>query len=199
MRTPQNDHEYLARLQDYYARHRSIPSYERLASLWGVASRSVVGKILERFRQQDLVERTPDGDWVPSRAFFARLMARQTVQAGTPAIDLQAGMTPTFLDDLLIDTPSKTMLLTVRGDSMSGANIFDGDVVIVEQQEQATPGEIVVALVDQELTVKTLIKEGEGWVLRPENPDFADIYPQGELQLIGVVTGLARRIRKPLR
>lgn len=199
MRTPQNDLEHLAKLQDYYACYRSIPAYERLCTLWGLASRSAVGKVLERFRQQELIERTPDGDWVPNRSFFERLLAVQSVQAGLPATDLQSGVTPTLLDDLLVDTPSKTILLTVQGDSMSGANIFAGDVVIVERQESATAGEIVVALVDNELTVKRLVKDGEGWLLHPENPAFADIRPQGELKLVGVVTGLARRLKKSNR
>lgn len=196
MRTPQNDLEHLTRLQDYYARYRCIPAYERLCALWGIASRSAVGNVLERFRRNELVERTPDGDWIPSRSFFERLMARQPVQAGLPAMDLQAGLSPILLDELLVDTPSKTLLLKVQGDSMSGANIFEGDVVIVERQNHANPGEIVVALVDQELTVKTLMKDGDGWLLHPENPSFADIRPQGELKLIGVVTGLARRLKK---
>ena len=65
-----------------------------------------------------------------------------------------------------------------------------------KRHEQATGGEIVVALVDQELTVKTLLRDDEGWLLHPENPVFSDIRPQGELQLIGVVTGLARRLKK---
>ena len=196
MHITQNDLEYFIRLQDYYARYRCIPAYERLCALWGIASRSAVGKVLERFRRNELVERTPDGDWIPSRSFFERLLAVQSVQAGLPAVDLQAGMTPTLLDDLLVDTPSKTILLTVQGDSMSGANIFAGDVVIVERQESATAGEIVVALIDNELTVKRLVKDGEGWLLRPENPAFVDIHPQGEMKLIGVVTGLARRLKK---
>jgi repressor LexA len=123
-------------------------------------------------------------------------MALQSVQAGLPVADLDAGLTPTLLDDILVETPSKTILLTVQGDSMSGANIFAGDVVIVERQESANAGEIVVALVDNELTVKRLVREGEGWLLHPENPAFVDIYPQGELRLIGVVTGLARRLKK---
>lgn len=199
MRTPPNDLEYLTRLQDYYARYRCIPAYERLCTLWGLSSRSAVSKVLERFRKQELVERTPDGDWIPSRSFFERLLAVQSVQAGLPATDLQSGVTPTLLDDLLVDTPSKTILLTVQGDSMSGANIFAGDVVIVERQESATAGEIVVALVDNELTVKRLAKDGEEWLLHPENPAFADIRPQGELKLVGVVTGLARRLKKSSR
>ena len=196
MRTPQSDPEYLARLQDYFARWKTIPSYERLCALWGLASRSAAGKVLERLRRAEFLERTPDGAWVPARRFFVRQLARQAVQAGNPAADVEAGMTALLLDDLLVDTPSRTLLVKVRGESMREANIFDGDVVIVERQAQAAPGEIVVALVDGELTVKRLLRDGAGWLLHPENPEFADIRPEGELTLVGVVTGLARRLRK---
>jgi repressor LexA len=196
MRTPQKDPEYLARLQDYYSRHRIIPTYERLCTLWQLASTSAVVKVLERFRRQELVERNPDGAWIPSRSFFERFLAQQAVQAGLPDADLNAGLTPVLLDDLLVDTPSRTLLIPVRGDSMFGANIFDGDVVIVERQENAAVGEIVVAAVDGELTVKRLLRDVDGWVLHPENPAFADIRPQGELRIIGIVTGLARRLKK---
>ena len=79
---------------------------------------------------------------------------------------------------------------------MSGANIFEGDVVIVERRQAAAPGEIVVALVDGELTVKRLLQDAQGWLLHPENPAFADIRPQGTLELVGIVTGLARRFAK---
>jgi repressor LexA len=196
MRTAQSDPEYLSRLQDHYARWRSVPAYDRLCQLWGLASRSAVGKVLERLRQQGFLERTPDGTWIPARRFFARFMARQAVQAGAPAADMDAGLTAMLLDELLVDTPSRTLLIPVRGDSMSGANILEGDVVVVERREAAPPGEIVVAVVDGELTVKRLGKDGQGWLLHPENPSFADIRPQGALELVGVVVGLARRLRK---
>lgn len=196
MRTAQSDPEYLSRLQDYFARWKCIPSYERLCALWGLASRSAAGKVLERLRRAEFLERTPDGAWVPARRFFERQLARQAVQAGNPAVDVEAGMTALLLDDLLVDTPSRTLLVKVRGESMREANIFDGDVVIVERQAQAASGEIVVALVDGELTVKRLLRDGVGWLLHPENPEFADIRPEGELTLVGVVTGLARRLRK---
>jgi repressor LexA len=152
--------------------------------------------VLERLRRAEFLERTPDGAWTPARRFFERQLARQAVQAGNPAVDVEVGMTALLLDDLLVDTPSRTLLVKVRGESMREANIFNGDVVIVERQAQATPGEIVVALVDGELTVKRLLRDGAGWLLHPENPDFADIRPEGELTLVGVVTGLARRLRK---
>lgn len=196
MRTAHSDPEYLCRLQDYYARWRSVPAYDRLCQLWGLASRSAVAKVLERLRQQGFLERTPDGAWIPLQRFFERFMARQTVQAGAPDADADAGMTPLLIDELLVDTPSRTLLVTVRGDSMIDANIFEGDVVVVNRQAEAAPGEIVVALVDGELTVKRLQRDSGGWLLHPENPDYPDIRPKGGLELVGVVTGLARRLRK---
>jgi repressor LexA len=196
MRTSLSDPEYLVRLQDYYARWRSVPAYDRLCQLWGLASRSAAGKVLERLRQQEYLERTPEGAWIPTRRFFERFMARQAVQAGEPSTDMDAGMTSILLDDLLVDTPSRTLLITVQGDSMSGANILEGDTVVVERKESAQPGEIVVAVVDGELTVKRLGRDGQGWLLHPENPSFSDIRPEGTLELVGIVTGLARRLRK---
>lgn len=196
MRTSQSDPAYLCRLQDYYARWRCIPAYERLCQVLQLSSRSAVGKVLERLRIQGYLERTPDGAWIPARQFFERFLARQAVQAGEPSVDTDAGLTTLLLDELLVETPSRTLLVTVRGDSMSGANIFEGDVVIVERQETAAPGEIVVALVDGELTVKRLEKDAQGWLLHPENPSFSDLRPRGTLELVGVVAGLARRFRK---
>ena len=196
MRTAQTDPDYLCRLQDYYARWRCIPTYDRLCQVLHLSSRSAVGKVLERLRLQGYLARTPDGSWIPARPFFEHFMAQQAVQAGLPAVDVDSGLTTLLLEDLLVDAPSRTLLVTVRGDSMSGANILEGDVVIVERQQTAAPGEIVVAVVDGELTVKRLQKDEQGWLLHPENPAFTDIRPQGTLELVGVVTGLARRLRK---
>ena len=65
-----NDHEHLATLQSYYAEHRVLPSYARLMSLLGFASKSAVKKVLERLEGMGMLERTPDGDWAPSERFL---------------------------------------------------------------------------------------------------------------------------------
>lgn len=64
------DSSYLSQLQDYYARYRYIPTYECLRKLWSLASRSSVSRVLDRLHRQGLIERTPDGEWVPARRFF---------------------------------------------------------------------------------------------------------------------------------
>ena len=64
-RTP-DDAAYLARLQDYYARWRSLPAYGPLQAVLGLASRSAVAKVLQRLREADFLDRTPAGRWTPT-------------------------------------------------------------------------------------------------------------------------------------
>ena len=70
-----HDLEHLATLQDYYAQHRVLPSYTRLMSLLGFASKSGIKKVLERLEAAGMLERTSDGDWSPTDRFFDRSIA----------------------------------------------------------------------------------------------------------------------------
>jgi len=89
------------------------------------------------------------------------------------------------------DGDSGCFALRVRGDSMIGAGILDGDKVIVRPQQDADNGEIVVALLEDEATVKRLHREnGEVWLL-PENPAYAPIDAR-QAQIIGKVKGVLR-------
>ena len=85
--------------------------------------------------------------------------------------------------------------LRVEGDSMCEAGILDGDVVIVRRQESADPGDIVVAMVGDEATVKTLYIEGRRVELRPQNSEYAPIVPDpSELKLLGKVLEVRRHL-----
>ena len=86
--------------------------------------------------------------------------------------------------------------LTVRGESMTGVGILPGDVVVVRRQERARSGDIVVALVDGEATVKRLRLRGRRVELHPENPDFAPIVPAsaGDVRILGQVVEVRRRL-----
>lgn len=82
--------------------------------------------------------------------------------------------------------------LRVRGRSMEGAGIHEGDIVIVRKQATADSGRIVVALVDNEATVKRLKRSGRRVELHPENPDFSVIVPDEGVELLGVVVEVRR-------
>jgi repressor LexA len=188
-----NDHEHLATLQGYYAEHRVLPSYARLMSLLGFASKSAVKKVLERLENAGMLERTLDGDWAPSERFFERAIATQPVPAGTP-ISADADIHEQIsIDRFLIDQPAKTVLIRVKGDSMVDAGIRHGDLAVVERKTEASQGDIVVAVVDDEVTLKTLARDKDGYHLLPANPNYSVIRPNGKLEIFGVLVGLVRR------
>jgi len=188
-----NDHEHLVTLQGYYAEHRVLPSYARLMSLLGFASKSAVKKVLERLENAGMLERTLDGDWAPSERFFERAIATQPVPAGTP-ISADADIHEQIsIDRFLIDQPAKTVLIRVKGDSMVDAGIRHGDLAVVERKTEASQGDIVVAVVDDEFTLKTLARDKDGYHLLPANPSYSVIRPNGKLEIFGVLVGLVRR------
>jgi repressor LexA len=85
--------------------------------------------------------------------------------------------------------------LEVRGDSMVEAGIFSGDTVVVRRQATANTGDVVVAMVDDEATVKILRKRGRRVELHPANPDYQPIVPPpGDVRILGLVIELRRRI-----
>ncbi len=190
------DAEYLSKLQDYYASWKSIPSYSSLCGILGIASKSWVKAVLDRLAKAGFVERTPEGVWVPTRQFFARPLAESSVQAGMPVSVTATQGDYYVIDEMLVNTPSLTTMIPVKGDSMVGAGIHDGDVAIVEKRHLAKEGDIVVAIVDGEFTLKTLGRERGKYVLIPANPAFPVIRPQGTLEIFGVLVGLVRKYQR---
>ena len=189
------DATYLGLLQNYYADWKSLPSYNRLCEVLGLASRSAVSKVLNRLRSAGFLARTPDTIWVPTARFFERPLAAFRVPAGAPDAVGDAGVEAFGVDAYLIPKPSHTTLVPVKGDSMIDAGIFSGDIVVVEQRVAAQAGDIVVAIVDNEFTIKTLDMERGKYLLRPANPAYPVIRPSGQLELFGVVVGLIRKYR----
>lgn len=190
-----NDAAYLAKLQDYYAHWRSLPAYGPLQAVLGLASRSAVAKVLHRLREAGLLERSPDGRWTPAASFFARPLADAPVPAGGPVLLADSGG-DFSIDAWLVRQPSRTVVIPVTGESMLGAGIHPGDRVVVERDTPARPGDVVVAVVDNEFTLKTLaLEEGEA-VLQPANPAYPVLRPGERLQIFGVVVGLIRNYRR---
>jgi SOS-response transcriptional repressor LexA len=195
MPTPNRDNEHLAKLRDYYADARRIPSQQRIAALIGF-SKAAARKFLERLETQGFLARTPDDDaWVPAKRFFERPLADATVPAGMPVLANDVGGDPFFVDDYLVRTPSRTAMIPIKGESMIDAGINDGDIAVVERGTAASAGDFVVAIVDNEFTLKELAIERGKFILRPHNKAFPVVRPQGSLEIYGVMVGLVRRYR----
>jgi len=188
-----NDRSYLSALQDYYARHRALPSYASIGGLLGLRSKSSVAALVARLKLAGFVDSTPDRRLAPTRRFFARPLADAAVQAGLPNPIDDAPADALTLDDYLVEHPSQTVFVRVKGDSMQDAGILDGDLAVVEKRATARRGEIVVAIVDNQFTLKRLDLERGQFVLRPENKAYPVIRPEGSLEIFGVMVGLVRK------
>jgi SOS regulatory protein LexA len=188
------DSNYLSKLQDYYAKHQVIPSYAAMGKLWGISAKSWVASCVSRLKDEGYLKLTPDKRLRPGGRFFERRVAHAPVRAGLPNAALEDGYDLVTIDDYLVKLPSKTTLVRVKGDSMVEAGILEGDLVVVEQQPNANVGDIVVAIVDDEFTIKYLERERGVFVLRPGNKAYPTIRPKGKLEIFGVMVGLVRRV-----
>jgi DNA polymerase V len=99
------------------------------------------------------------------------------------------------LDEHLIQHKEATFFVRAKGNSMVGAGIFDGDLLVVDKSLTPSSGNIVIAVVDGDLTVKRLIKHNGSVILKPENPRFKEMeFKEGqELQVWGVVTSTVKK------
>jgi repressor LexA len=186
------DADCLARLRDYYARHRVLPSYSGIRELLGVKAKSHAAYRVARLREQGFVEAGADGRLAPTTKFLERALVGQA-RAGHPEAAVEQGEM-LAIDAFLVPNPSRTVLVKVRGDSMKDDGLLDGDFVVVERGRHAVPGDVVVAVVDGEQTIKRLAKERERFVLQPANAAYPVIRPQGALEIYGVVTGKFGRL-----
>ena len=189
------DIDYLGKLQDYYATHKVMPSYQAIADLLGFKSKNAVAALVARLKLLGFIESAPDKRLKPGRRFFERVLAESTVQAGLPTAALNDNSDSLSIDEYLIENPSRTVLITVKGDSMMGAGICDGDKVVVDKALKPKHKDIVVAVVDDEYTIKRLYQLRGKTELQPENPNYQAITfnENSELQIWGVVVGVVRK------
>jgi repressor LexA len=117
------------------------------------------------------------------------------IPAGRPvdAEQEQEGCVLIDVDTLGIKPTTRTFGLKVYGDSMIGKSIIDGDIVIIEHGVEPRSGDVVAALIDGQVTLKTFVLQQGKPFLRAENPRYPKLIPQEELQIQGVMVALVRR------
>ena len=118
-----------------------------------------------------------------------------SIPAGLPGDTAQEeeGCVLMDVETLGIKPTARTFGLKVRGDSMTGKCIVDGDIAIVEHGVQPRPGDVVAALIDGQVTLKTFVLQRGKPYLRAENPRYPSLIPQEELQIQGVMVALVRK------
>jgi len=176
------------------------PSLADIATRFGFASRSVARKHITALCQAGYIDVTLN----QARSIRLARPLRRPEMLELPVLGQVAAGAPIGPDldiheQLMLDpslfrrTPD--YLLKVRGDSMIGDGILDGDLVGIRQQGDVREGQIVVARLDGEVTIKRLQRHGEGYRLVPRNPAYApiDVGPDQELFIEGIFCGLVRR------
>jgi repressor LexA len=174
------------------------PSVREIGSAIGLSSSSTVHSHLTALERKGLVKRDPTK---PRALLLAnRRPARAAGTVTVPLIGQVAAGSPVLAVENIEDevvwpqglTPEPSFALRVKGDSMIDDGIHDGDIVLVRQQASADNGDTVVALIEDEATVKRFYKEKGRARLEPANPAYQPIY-SSELAIVGKVVGLIRR------
>tara|TARA_Y100001934_G_C12214363_1_gene707692 strand:+ start:48 stop:473 length:426 start_codon:yes stop_codon:yes gene_type:complete len=119
------------------------------------------------------------------------------VAAGDPSYVSEYFPDTINLSHELIANPKATFCVRVSGQSMVGAGIDDGDLLIVDKELEAKEGQIILAVINGDYTVKRLIKKSEAYYLQPENPAFEPlrITTFMDFRIWGVVTGLIKKLK----
>lgn len=186
------DQEHLDKLRDYYAEHRVLPSFSVIAKLIGLKTTSAVSVMVDRMKAAGYLQAAPDRRLQPGRLFFEREVL-DSVQAGLPQPANDPGIEGLNIDSHLIANPSRTVLLAVKGDSMVEAGLMPGDTVVVKKGAPGNVGDIVVAIVDSEYTVKYLAQDKRGFFLKPGNKAYPVIRAKDHLEIFGLVVGSFRK------
>ncbi|MBR7092582.1 MAG: transcriptional repressor LexA [Clostridia bacterium] len=191
---PENKQKVLAFLREQLARG-TVPSVREIGARCGIRSTSTVQTCLDQLEQEGVIRRTSGLNRSIRLAEdqpLAKVPLLGRVTAGAPILAVQevegyVGYSAPGAD------PGELFALRVRGDSMVGAGILNGDIVIVRRTAAARDGDIIVALIGDEATVKRFFREADGFRLQPENDAFSPIYVK-EVSVLGRVVALQREL-----
>jgi len=193
----------LAFVNEYMHEYGYPPSIREICKGVGLSSTSTVHAHLETLKKNGILEKAN----AKSRSLRLKNPIDEVVSendiVNVPVIGKVAAGSPIFATENLertfpipadfVGTSSQTFMLKVKGESMIEAGILDGDYIIVKQQAVANNGEIVVALIEDEATVKTFYKEKDCIRLQPENSSMEPIIVK-EAAILGKVVGLIRKM-----
>lgn len=184
--------DYKSKLKSFYAREKRMPTYTEMMRLFGFKSKNAVARLVDKFIEAGLVAKDHLGRIVPDGS-FDNIPLLGSVKAGFPSDVAEESRNTVNLDEYLVTKKDTTYMLEVDGNSMIDAHIADGDMVLVERTNTAKDGQIVIADVDGEFTMKYFRKSGDKVWLEPANKDFKPIHPTMYLNITAVVKAVIRK------
>ena len=180
------------KITDFFLDNGRMPSYSEMAEIIGVRSKSVVHFWVAKLLDAGILQKDSKGFLSLTRNPRALKLAGE-VCAGIPTSAEQDLRGMVSFDEYLVRNPEKSFLLSVTGDSMIDAGIMEKDMVIVESNREPKNGDIVLAEVDGDWTMKYFFKNGQTVTLEAANSKYATITPRNDLRTAGVITAVVRK------
>ena len=195
--------EVLDYLRDEILSGRPVPSVRETTSHFGFRSTKATRDHFAALERKGMIKREP------GKARAIQVIIKEKLSENNVTIPLFGYIPAGYPEDqaqraerlFQIDVgrlgfkPSgKVFALRVYGDSMVGRGIYDRDIVIVDSLKAPKTGDVVAALIDNEVTLKTFVKNDEETVLRPENPNYSELIPVDELMIQGVARTVIRTL-----
>ncbi len=190
--TDNMNNPYKEKLLAFHQSHKRMPSYSEMMRLFGFKSKNAVYRLVGKLVDAGLVTKDHLGRLIPSKA-FGEINVLGLVKAGFPTPAEEDTQNTMSLDEFLIEKKESTYMLEVDGDSMIDAHIKEGDMVLVERTNKAKDGQIIIAEVDGEFTMKYFRQSGNKIWLEPANKKYKPIYPEYDLKITAVVKAVIRK------
>jgi repressor LexA len=191
-------------IEQYQLEHGGSPTLREMREYFGVSSDNSILKHLKALEEKGKIEKDEKHRGIKLLSNVKEKLEKNdfklpllgSIRAGAPvAAEEQVEGYVSVGEDLVLAN-KQSFMLRVNGNSMMNAGILDGDMVIVCTDLTPKVGDVVVALVDGQSTVKTyMVNQGQVY-LKPENPEYENIYPENDLCIQGVVTGLFRYYKR---
>ena len=185
----------LVKLKTFYWRQKRLPSVSELQHLLGYRSKGGVSQLIPNLIKRGIVKKDTAGKLLPTPLLEKGLKLLGSIKAGFPSPAEEELIDTLSLDEFLIQKPESSYLVKVTGDSMIEAGIQPGDLVIVERGRNPKSGDVIIAQVDGEWTLKTFEKQNGKVILRAANKKYPPITPKWELSVGGVVVANIRKYR----
>lgn len=193
--------QVLSFIEEYQLDHGKSPTIREIKDFLDVSSDNSVLKHLKALEKKGYIKKDDTPRGIKLLESIKQKLLAETISipvlgyipAGGPVQAEEFVEDYITLDVNQVKNPDKAFVLRVTGQSMVDAGIYEGDMIIADASKDPKVGDIVVALVDNENTVKRLIKDSNGnYLLKAENPDYSDIIPVSDLEIQGVVISLQR-------
>ncbi len=183
--------DFFEKLKSLYGKD-PLPSFERIALDFGFKHKNSVWQYFNKLKEVGFINNIGEKFFIKPDQFGAVMFATP-VKAGFPSpaedyIERRVSLDSEFR----LDSPS-TFIFTVKGDSMIDAGIFEGDMVIIKRKSDPNNGDIVLANVDGEYTLKFFRKKGQEIYLEPANQNYDIIKARDSMEIFGIVTGSVRK------